>query len=131
MGNQRHGDFELSPLAMRKRGGEIAAAPGKPNFIERFRGGLRQGLLSQCRPPDPEAVSSGGDLVVDVRRALAALPISQRAVLVLRFLDDQSEAETARLLGISVGTVKSRAARGLAKLRQAGLLDLEGGRHDR
>ena len=57
------------------------------------------------------------DLVLDVRRALAALPAAQRAVLVLRYLDDRSEAETARLLGISPGTVKSRAARGLASLR--------------
>jgi RNA polymerase sigma-70 factor (sigma-E family) len=71
------------------------------------------------------------DLAVDVRRALAALPSGQRAVLVLRYLDDQSEDETARLLNIPPGTVKSRAARGLASLRQAGLLDLEGGRHDR
>ncbi len=71
------------------------------------------------------------DLVLDVRRALAALPAGQRAVLVLRYLDDQSEAETARLLGISAGTVKSRAARGLASLRRAGLLDREGGHHDR
>ena len=71
------------------------------------------------------------DLAVDVRRALAALPSGQRAVLVLRYLDDQSEDETARLLNIPVGTVKSRAARGLAGLRQAGLLDLEEGRHDR
>jgi RNA polymerase sigma-70 factor (sigma-E family) len=71
------------------------------------------------------------DLVLDVRRALAALPAGQRAVLVLRYLDDQSEAETARLLGISPGTVKSRAARGLASLRQAGLLDREGGLHER
>jgi RNA polymerase sigma-70 factor (sigma-E family) len=71
------------------------------------------------------------DLVLDVRRALAALPAAQRAVLVLRYLDDQSEAETARLLGISPGTVKSRAARGLARLRQAGLLDHEGERHER
>ena len=81
--------------------------------------------------PEGEGHSGGGDLALDVRRALAVLPISQRAVLVLRYLDDQTEAETARLLGISPGTVKSRAARGLAKLRQAGLLDLEGGRHDR
>jgi RNA polymerase sigma-70 factor (sigma-E family) len=71
------------------------------------------------------------DVVLDVRRALAALPAAQRAVLVLRYLDDQSEAETARLLGISPGTVKSRAARGLARLREAGLLDREGGRHER
>jgi DNA-directed RNA polymerase specialized sigma24 family protein len=52
-------------------------------------------------------------------------------VLVLRYLDDISEADTARMLGISPGTVKSRAARGLAALRQTGLLDLEGGRHER
>jgi DNA-directed RNA polymerase specialized sigma24 family protein len=71
------------------------------------------------------------DLALDVRRALAALPSGQRAVLVLRYLDDQSEDETARLLNIPLGTVKSRAARGLASLRQAGLLDLEGGRHGR
>jgi RNA polymerase sigma-70 factor (sigma-E family) len=72
------------------------------------------------------------DLAVDVRRALAALPSGQRAVLVLRYLDDQTEDDTARLLNIPLGTVKSRAARGLASLRQAGLLDLEEeGRHDR
>jgi RNA polymerase sigma-70 factor (sigma-E family) len=68
--------------------------------------------------------SGAAGLAVDVRRALAALPAGQRAVLVLRYLDDQSEAETARLLGISPGTVKSRAARGLASLRQSGLIDV-------
>ena len=80
---------------------------------------------------DAPSRSAPDDLALDVRRALAALPPGQRAVLVLRYLDDQSEADTARMLGISLGTVKSRAARGLANLRQTGLLDLEGGRHDR
>ena len=65
-----------------------------------------------------------------MRRALAALPPGQRAVLVLRYFDDQSEAETARLLGISPGTVKSRAARGLAALRQSGLLAQVGTFHE-
>jgi len=78
------------------------------------------------QPRAPEAESVDG--AVDVRRALAALSAGQRAVLVLRFLDDHTEAETAALLGISVGTVKSRAARGLASLRQAGLLAAEGDR---
>jgi len=93
------------------------------------------GEIAAGRIPEPgmsTADETGqDDLVLDVRRALATLPAGQRAVLVLRYLDDQSEAETARLLGISPGTVKSRTARGLASLRQAGLLDREGGRRDR
>lgn len=81
------------------------------------------------RPGDhPVTAATQSDLALDVRRALAALPAGQRAVLVLRYLDDMSEADTARMLGISPGTVKSRTARGLASLRQAGLLDQEGDR---
>lgn len=57
-----------------------------------------------------------------VHQALAHLPLAQRAVLVLRYFEGCSEAEIADLLGISVGTVKSRAARGLVSLRQVGLL---------
>ena len=87
------------------------------------------GEVTVSRLPEPAADDiawqpGAAGLAVDVRRALAALPAGQRAVLVLRYLDDLSEAETARLLGISPGTVKSRAARGLARLRQSGLLDL-------
>jgi RNA polymerase sigma-70 factor (sigma-E family) len=57
-----------------------------------------------------------------VRRALACLPVGQRAVLVLRYFEMRNEAEIAEILGISIGTVKSRAARGLAALREVGLL---------
>ncbi|EWT02029.1 RNA polymerase subunit sigma-70 [Intrasporangium oryzae NRRL B-24470] len=49
--------------------------------------------------------------------ALGRLPKRQRAVVVLRYYEDFSEAETAELMGCSVGTVKSQASRALAKLR--------------
>lgn len=93
-----------------------------------FKAGQRRwrGEVTAARLPEPPAAHPAEAVAVDVRRALSALPAGQRAVLVLRYFDDQSEAETARLLGISPGTVKSRAARGLAALRQSGLLAHEG-----
>ncbi|EIV95621.1 SigE family RNA polymerase sigma factor [Frankia sp. QA3] len=52
-------------------------------------------------------------------RALRALPPRQRAVLVLRYFDDLPEADVAAALGCTVGTVRSQASRGLAKLRDS------------
>jgi RNA polymerase sigma-70 factor (sigma-E family) len=49
--------------------------------------------------------------------ALGTLSPQQRAIVVLRYFDDHSEAEVADLLGVSVGTVKSTASRGMAQLR--------------
>ncbi|MBP2323207.1 RNA polymerase sigma-70 factor (sigma-E family) [Kibdelosporangium banguiense] len=62
----------------------------------------------------PEKDVVDRDLVV---RALGELPERMRAVIVLRFFDDLSEADTAAALGSSIGTVKSQTSRGLAKLR--------------
>lgn len=62
-----------------------------------------------------EALSQRDGLI----RALLTLPPRQRAVIVLRYLDDLSEAEVATTLGCSLGSVKSHASRGLARLRES------------
>jgi RNA polymerase sigma factor (sigma-70 family) len=56
---------------------------------------------------------------VDLHRALSTLSRRQRDVVVLRYLADLSEADVARMLGCSAGTVKQHASRGLATLREA------------
>lgn len=51
-------------------------------------------------------------------RAVMKLPDRQRAMVVLRYYEDLSEAQTAEVLGVSVGTVKSAVSRALGKLRE-------------
>ncbi|WP_107422257.1 SigE family RNA polymerase sigma factor [Streptomyces lushanensis] len=51
-------------------------------------------------------------------RAVMKLPDRQRAMVVLRYYEDLSEAQTAEVLGVSIGTVKSAVSRALGKLRE-------------
>lgn len=55
---------------------------------------------------------------LDLYAALAKLPRRQRETVVLRYLGDLSEAQTADLIGVSVGSVKTHASRGLAALKE-------------
>ena len=59
-----------------------------------------------------------------VMQALGTLASRQRAVVVLRYFNDLTEAETAKALGCSVGTVKSQTAKAFAHLRVSELADL-------
>jgi RNA polymerase sigma-70 factor (ECF subfamily) len=66
--------------------------------------------------PEPAAPAVDHDTALVVRAALAKLPIEQRAALVLVDLQGYSVAEVAEILGVAEGTVKSRCARGRARL---------------
>jgi RNA polymerase sigma-70 factor (sigma-E family) len=70
-------------------------------------------------PEGADAADTAGTVVARerLRRALLALPPRQRAAVVLRHYEDLSEADVARALHCSVGTVKSQTARGLERLR--------------
>ncbi len=73
---------------------------------------------------DSPTVAPDTDLRLSLDQALGHLTTKQRTVLVLRFYEDLTEAETARILDCTVGTVKSQSAKGLAKLRtDAALVD--------
>lgn len=64
----------------------------------------------------PAAPAVDRDLVLDVRAALTRLPAEQRAALVLVDIQGYAVAEAAEILGVAEGTVKSRCARGRARL---------------
>lgn len=72
--------------------------------------------LTELVPVETERVDQYAD--PDLARALAALPVSIRSVIVMRHLLGYSEAQTADALNVRPGTVKSRTNRGLARLRQ-------------
>lgn len=99
--------------------------------ISRWRLKGRRKEVSVAEPPDGAAGGDGtgaADLRLLMRGALARLTTRQRTVLVLRYFEDLPEAEVARALGCSVGTVRSTTHRSLARLRALApeLGDLDG-----
>ena len=80
----------------------------------------------------PEPNHTDLQVASGVMEALTQLPPGQRAVVVLRFHEDLSVGETARLLNLSTGTVKSQTSHALAKLRALLATDFipEGAHHD-
>lgn len=86
------------------------------------RNGSRERLVE--RVPDTGLVQADGLTTVletdsVLSRALDRLPRRMRATLVLRFYEDMTERQVARVMGCSVGSVKSQTSRGLARLRES------------
>ncbi|WP_313896375.1 SigE family RNA polymerase sigma factor [Streptomyces sp. YIM 98790] len=109
------------PLAY-ARGVVVNLARSRIRTLVRER---RRVALFWAREPE---TTDGPDIpaVLDVRAALGRLPYRKRACVVLRHAFGMSEKETARALGISVGTVKSQTSRGIAELER--LLEQGAGR---
>jgi RNA polymerase sigma-70 factor (ECF subfamily) len=86
--------------------------------VNRVRSTRPTEALEDDTPELAQRATQGDALVVrDLERAIAALPDAQREVLLLVALEDLSYDETARALGIPIGTVMSRLSRAREKLR--------------
>lgn len=131
-GGDPHAADDLTQMTLAK----LYLAWGKVRDHDRIEAYVRRIMLNEHRSswrrasrrhevvmellPERAAASQEYDGARDEVWALVqTLPRKQRAVIVLRYYEDLSEAEIADALGISVGTVKSQASRALAKLREA------------
>src|SRR5262245_18488841 len=106
------------------RSHDAAAAYVRATVVNLARMSLRRRML-EIRHRATLAMSDvvsddhpGASTRIDVRRALLRLPLRKRTCLVLRFYADLSEEETAKVLGVAVGTVKSQTHRALRLLER-------------
>jgi RNA polymerase sigma-70 factor (sigma-E family) len=128
------GDFHLAEdlvqqtlLRVAERWQRISAAGDPDAYVRRVlynqyvswwrRARLRVDLRAE--PPEMSVSDASGDVIASlmVRQALNRLTVRQRAVLVLRYFEDLTEAEAADVLNCAVGTVKSQSRVALARLR--------------
>lgn len=117
-------------IGLYRRWDRVVAAENPDAYVQRslvnaalqWRRRRRRIVLPRSaeQPGHAESVSERHDML----QALAKLPPRQRAVVVLAFYEDRSEAEIAAVMGCSTGTVKSQKSRALATLRDALNIDL-------
>lgn len=86
--------------------------------VDRWRWRSRRPESLVALVPEPPATADDPDLRLTLTAALARLTPRQRAVLVLRFLEDRTEVQAAEVLGCSVSTVKSQTRHALRRLRE-------------
>ncbi len=83
-----------------------------------WRRGWKRRETATDELPEVAAPDEPGSRDDELWRFVQSLPRKQRAAVVLRYYEELSEAETAAVLGVSVGTVKSQTSRALAALRE-------------
>ena len=122
-----------------RRWGRVAATASPEAYVKTsitrqylsWRRRRSSGERPSDRLPENPSAFGGTDAIDDddvIWRLLARLPRKQRAILALRYYDDQSDAQIAEILGVSASTVRSNASRALATLRaQTSPRDVTGG----
>ncbi|MGW1591385.1 SigE family RNA polymerase sigma factor [Streptomyces sp. NPDC002386] len=128
-GGDRHAAEDLLQTALVKAAGRWSRIDEPEAYvrrvlyrqqISRWRSAWRRREVVVAEPPEAGAAADGSgaaELRLVLRTALSRLTPRQRTVLVLRYFEDLPEADVARLLGCSVGTVRSTTHRSLARLR--------------
>lgn len=107
-------------LAVRHRWDAVRTSPGgylRQAVVNGARARLRRGRVEDRHVWDPPPPDAPGELV-ELRDALARLPLPQRTAIVLRFWGDLPDEETAAVLQCRVGTVRSHISRGVTTLRK-------------
>lgn len=143
-GGDRHAGEDLLQNALAKAAGRWQRIDEPEAYVRqilyrqqvsRWRLKWRRREVSVAEPPEAGAgvdAAAATELRLVMREALSRLTARQRTVLVLRYFEDLPEADVARILGCSVGTVRSTTHRSLARLRvlapelaALGLADIE------
>jgi RNA polymerase sigma-70 factor (sigma-E family) len=84
----------------------------------------RESVVAEPPDRDTDDRTREVEMRITLDQALRTLPVRKRAVLVLRYYEDLSESEAAKIMGCSVGTVRSQTHQAVAQLRKLIGLDV-------
>ncbi|WP_031171922.1 SigE family RNA polymerase sigma factor [Streptosporangium roseum] len=128
--NDQHAAEDLLQTALMKTAGHWRKIRGNPEaYVRRVMYHEQVGRWRSPRwgrervvqaPPEQAVADRTGEVEtrLTLQQALCTLPVRKRAVLVLRYYEDLSESEVAKIMGCSVGTVRSQTHQAVVRLRE-------------